>query len=130
MKARVKETYYTSAFNEGEIVEIIPNMEADAADVFNVPAGKCFLCKKEDGTLKYIIATNLQLLSSEEDPDYWTRLEHQAAIGAMQGMLNNSLLITGLLKVNKSHEDIVAEVTGTAIRYAHSLVEKMKEADQ
>lgn len=51
MKARVKETYYTSAFNEGEIVEIIPNMEADAADVFNVPAGKCFLCKKEDGTL-------------------------------------------------------------------------------
>lgn len=59
--------------------------------------------------------------------DYWTRLENQAAIAAMQGMLNNSLLITGLLKVNKSHEDIVAEVTGTAIRYAHALVEKMKE---
>lgn len=130
MKARVKATYYTSAFNEGEIVEIIPNMEADAADVFNVPAGKCFLCKKEDGTLKYIIATNLQLLSSEDDPDYWARLEHQAAIAAMQGMLNNSLLITGLLKVNKSHEDIVTEVTGTAIRYAHALVEKYKENEK
>lgn len=89
MRARVKETYYTQAFNEGEIVEIIPNMEADAADVFNVPAGKCFLCKKEDGTLKYIIATNLQLLSPEHDPDYWTRLEHQAGIAAMQGMLSN-----------------------------------------
>ena len=61
------------------------------------------------------------------NPDYWTRLEHQAAIGAMQGMLNNSLLINGLLKVNKSHEDIVAEVTGTAIRYSRALVEKMKE---
>ena len=59
--------------------------------------------------------------------DYWTCLKHQYAGMAMQGMLNNSLLITGLLKVNKSHEDIVAEVTGTAIRYAHALVEKMKE---
>ena len=58
---------------------------------------------------------------------YWTRLEHQYAGMAMQGMLNNSLLITSLLKVNKSHEDIVAEVTGTAIRYAHTLVEKLKE---
>ena len=63
----------------------------------------------------------------KDDPDYWTRLEHQYAGMAMQGMLNNSLLITGLLKVNKSHEDIVDEVTGTAIKYAHALVEKMKE---
>lgn len=62
-----------------------------------------------------------------DDPDYWTHLEHQYAGMAMQGMLNNSLLITGLLKVNKSHEDIVDEVTGTAIRYAHALVEMMKE---
>lgn len=62
--------------------------------------------------------------------DYWTRLEHQAAIGAMQGMLNNSLLITGLLKVNKSHEDIVDEVTGTAIRYAHALVDKYKKEEK
>lgn len=89
MKARVKANYYASSFKEGEIVEIIPNMEADAADVFNVPAGMCFLCKREDGTLKYIIATNLQLLASEDDPDYWTRLEHQTAIAAMQGMFAN-----------------------------------------
>ena len=61
--------------------------------------------------------------------DYWTRFGHQAAIAAMQGMLNNSLLITGLLKVNKSHEDIVDEVTGTAIRYAHALVEKYKKEE-
>ena len=65
--------------------------------------------------------------SFPKDDDYWTRLEHTYAGMAMQGMLNNSLLITGLLKVNKSHEDIVDEVTGTAIRYAHALVEKMKE---
>lgn len=64
------------------------------------------------------------------EPDYYTRLEHQAAIAAMQGMLNNSLLIASLLKVNKSHEDIVAEVTDTAIRYAHALVEKYKKEEK
>ena len=62
--------------------------------------------------------------------DYWTRLEHQYAGMAMQGMLNNSLLITSLLKVNKSHEDIVDEVTGTAIEYAHALVEQLKEKEE
>lgn len=117
MKARVKETYYTSSFKEGEIVEIIPNMEADSADVFNVPAGKCFLCKKEDGTLKYIIATNLQLLSSEDDPDYWTRLEHQYTGMAMQGLLQSP------------HLNIMQEepLIGMASSIAHALVEKYKK---
>lgn len=122
MKARVISTYYTSSFKEGEIVEIIPNMEADAADVFNVPAGKCFLCKKEDSTLEYIIATDLQLLSSEDDPDYWTKLEHQYAGMAMQGILSNPAFPEhsqeGYYKKN---------VVDNAYEYAHALVEKMKE---
>ena len=71
----------------------------------------------------------LEVLLPDLTPDYWTRLEHQYAGMAMQGMLNNSLLINGLLKVNKSHEDIVDEVTGTAIRYAHALVEKYKKEE-
>ena len=61
------------------------------------------------------------------EPTYWQKLEHQYAGMAMQGMLNNSLLTTGLLKAGKSHEDFVDEVTRTALRYAHALVEKMKE---
>lgn len=128
MKARVKATYYTSAFNEGEIVEIIPNMEADAADVFNVPAGKCFLCKKEDGTLKYIIATNLQLLSSEEDPDYWTRLEHQYAGMAMQALLSSDTMMRVLSR--RDNGTMEEEVAREAFDYARALVEKMKEADR
>ena len=36
----------------------------------------------------------------------------------------------GWKKVNKSHEDIMAEVTGTAIRYAHALVEKYKKEER
>ena len=62
--------------------------------------------------------------------DYWTRLEHQYAGMAMQGLLNNSLLTTGLLKAGKSHEDFVDEVTRTALRYAHALVEKLKEKEE
>ena len=66
----------------------------------------------------------------KDEPDYWTRLEHTYAGMAMQGMLNNSLLTTGLLKAGKSHEDFVDEVTRTALRYAHALVEKMKNTNE
>lgn len=114
MKARVKTTYYASSFTEGEIVEIIPNMEADAADVFNIPAGKCYLCKKEDGSLKYIIATNLELLQEESTaPDYWEKLLHQYAGMAMQEMITS----------NMSADDIAYY----AVKYATALVEKLKE---
>ena len=126
MKARVKATYYTSSFKEGEIVEIIPNMEADAADVFNVPAGKCFLCKKEDGTLKYIIATNLQLLSSDDKPDYWTRLEHQYAGMAMQGILSNPESELDY----KGDDTLPQALAGCAAKLATALVEKLKEKEE
>lgn len=126
MKARVISTYYTSSFKEGEIVEIIPNKEADAADVFNVPAGKCFLCKKEDGTLKYIIATNLQLLSSEDDPDYWERLKHQYAGMAMQGIL----ACEEWKIAPREGVSFAGEVALQAQEIAHSLVQKLKEKEE
>ena len=111
MKARVKAT--------GVIVEVsLSHIVHDGGRKiiwYNTPQGASFT---ED---------ELEFIDTEENFDYWTRLEHQAAIAAMQGMLNNSLLTTGLLKAGKSHEDFVDEVTSTAIRYAHALVEKMKE---
>ena len=106
MKARVKAT--------GNIVE---------ATLIHGDNGKLWYEIDKSG---YCLTDEELDFSFEREPDYWTRLEHQYAGMAMQGMLNNSLLITSLLKVNKSHEDIVAEVTGTAIRYAHALVEKLK----
>lgn len=124
MKARVISTYYTPSLKEGEIVEIISNMEADAADVFNVPAGKCFLCKKEDGTLRYIIATNLRLLSSKDDPDYWTRLEHQYAGMAMQGILSNA---NHALWDRENNAEGIAK---SAMAIAHALVEKYKKEER
>ena len=111
MKACVKAT--------GEIVEISEDCSYVYAEHFD-----------KSYNINELEFLDVKEKSFPKDEDYWTRLEHQYAGMAMQGMLNNSLLITGLLKVNKSHEDIVAEVTGTAIRYAHALVEKYKEMEE
>ena len=49
-------------------------------------------------------------------PDYWTRLEHQAAIATMGGMCGNT-----------SYDETTWEdMAEDAIRAAHALVEKMK----
>ncbi len=129
MKARVKATGETveimQVYEKGESFYVRLDM-LDTTEIryhiselefegFEIPTSP-----KKEGGVVYIDPTI----------DYWTRLEHQYAGMAMQGMLNNSLLINGLLKVNKSHEDIVAEVTGTAIRYAHTLVQKLKEKEE
>lgn len=127
MKARVKAT--------GEIVEVecryLTNLNGfNSIRYVDQKTGISYFEGDLDFYIKGKFAENcLNRIKQGNDytPDYWSSLEHQAAIAAMQGMLNNSLLITGLLKVNKSHEDIVAEVTGIAVRYAHALVEKMKE---
>lgn len=100
MKARVKAT--------GEIVEV-DYIEGDYLHT-------------SDGL--YLIA---ELEGIESDIDCWTRLEHQAAIAAMQGLLNNNLLSSVLFKKGTTHEDYTNEVVKVAKEYAHALVEKMKE---
>ena len=50
-------------------------------------------------------------------PDYWTRLEHQAAIAAMGGMCGNT----------KYNDYAWVDMAKFAIKAAHALVEKMKE---
>ena len=97
-------------------------------EIVNIEDMSIVTYKESDGTYVKTPIKNFTFIDAEKD--YYTKLEHQYAGMAMQGMLNNSLLITSLLKVNKSHEDIVAEVTGTAIRYAHALVQKQKEKEE
>ena len=56
------------------------------------------------------------------DPDYWTRLEHQYAGMAMQGMVkdgSNIILLDG--------EDMYTKLAKRASDIAHALVEKMKK---
>ena len=111
MKARVKAT--------GEIVEVKYSRQIGPDAVY-----------RDLVTGEHYMDFELSFLPEDGTPDYWTRLEHQYAGMAMQGMLNNSLLTTGLLKAGKSHEDFVDEVTRTALRYAHALVEKLKEKEE
>lgn len=123
MKARVIKTTYYSPINEGGVVEIVPNMEADAADVYNAPVGKCFLCKCPDGKLIYVAATCLQIIEEgANSDDYWTRLEHQYAGMAMQG-----LVIRGEVR-GLSVQGIARDIAELSCEIAHALVEKMKES--
>ena len=96
MKARVIAT--------GEIVEVdecgqtFKDMGWDYMDM----RGRCY--KSEDLDFR------------DNTPfDYWTRLEHQAAIAAMQGLMS------------KEYLDNPDSLVSHAIHYAHALVEKMKE---
>ena len=57
--------------------------------------------------------------------DYWTKLEHQYAGMAMQGLLSNPYIADEIDK-----EGIVTKplfIAEMATAYAHALVEKMKE---
>ena len=58
----------------------------------------------------------------EDDPDYWTRLEHQYAGMAMQGLMSYVEQITP--KKGRSFSD---EIVDISFHVAHALVEKMKE---
>jgi hypothetical protein len=54
------------------------------------------------------------------DPDYWTRLEHQAAIAAMGGMCGNT----------KYNDYAWVDMAKFAIKAAHALVEKLKKKEE
>ena len=59
----------------------------------------------------------LEELDFNDTADYWTRLEHQAAIATMGGICGNT----------KYDETTWSDMAEDAIRAAHALVEKMKE---
>ena len=62
----------------------------------------------------------------QDSPDYWTRLEHQAAIAAMQGFLSCSQW-----EVTPRNGMSLQEATASvAYDFAHALVEKYKEKEE
>ena len=84
--------------------------------------------EKKDSAGGNMIVNNNTIVQKKDEPDYWTRLEHQYAGMAMQGMLNNSYLAGEFRKdPNNGIEDMSKIITKAAAVYAHALVEKMKE---
>ena len=110
MKARVKET--------GETIDIIRNSAFDK-DVFYDSNGRKY--NREELSFDF-----KEKSFPKDDPDYWTRLEHQYAGMAMQGILSSQDYCRLLIE-----EDIkgsfAEDVSRCASVFAHALVEKMKE---
>jgi hypothetical protein len=75
---------------------------------YTTPRGACF--SKEE----------LEFIDTGESLDYWTRLEHQAAIAAMGGICGNT-------SYDESTWEYMAE---DAIWAAHVLVQKLKEKEE
>ena len=95
----------------GEIVDIIRNSAFDK-DVFYDSNGQKY--NREE------LSFDVKEKSFPKDEDYWTRLEHQAAIAAMQGMCANPQY------PDKSWDAMAADAADAA----HALVEKMKEKEE
>lgn len=111
MKARVKAM--------GKIVEVIT-----VADYINENGQIIGEYKDANGMLYTSYDLDFYIEEGITIPDYWTRLEHQAAIGAMQGILSNPEVYLDY----KSDECMPQAVAATAYIIANALVGKMKEA--
>ena len=70
----------------------------------------------------YFTKEELEFITTEDDLDYWTRLEHQAAIAAMQGLMSYTEQITP--KKGRSFRDEIVDISANV---AHALVEKYKK---
>ena len=77
----------------------------------------------KDYTMEELRA-ELKRRNAEENytPDYWTRLEHQYAGMAMQGLMSYTEQITP--KEGRSFRDEIVDISANV---AHALVEKMKK---
>jgi hypothetical protein len=99
MKARVKETGYIV---DVELYYITPRIKTYT-----------------DGS-QYYKGDELDFNVEYADQNYWTRLEHQAAIAAMGGMCGNT----------KYNDYAWVDMAKFAIKTAHALVEKLKEKEK
>ena len=105
MKARVKTT--------GEIIEISEDCS-------------CIYAENYD---KAYDLNELEFLDvKENEPDYWDKLKHQAAIAAMQGILSNTKLMD-ILGMQKGREldEMVADLS---LKHATTLVNRLKEEEK
>lgn len=99
MKARVKAT--------GEIVEVY----------FYGKEGYDYVCNDKEECYE---RGELEIL---DEPDYWTRLEHQAAIAAMQGLVTRGEVL------GSSTQAIARDIAEISCEIAYALVEKYKKEE-
>jgi hypothetical protein len=115
MKARIKST--------GDIIEVIA-----VGDYINENGQIIGEYKDTNGVLYTSYELDFYIEEGITIPDYWTRLEHQYAGMAMQGILSNPELFKATAK-NAEKFGLIAPqaVAIDANCFVHALVEKMKE---
>ena len=116
MKARVKAT--------GEIVEVKLKHFSD----FVVYVDENGVMYKGLYDLDFDLEENhkgSQIIPLPYEPDYWEKLHHQAAIAAMQGILNNSDLYNNLAR-GVTSSDIPKVVAARAYQHATAIVKTLK----
>lgn len=116
MKARILRTnYYTPKLSEGEIVDIIQGMETDAEGIWNVPAGKLVLCRKQDNTFTYASLLDMEII--EYDTVDWATFRREAAKDILCSILST--------KDGANPKDVTI-----AIKIADELIKQIKEEEQ
>ena len=80
---------------------------------------------EEDESMFFL--KDLEILDNIQ-PDYWSRLEHKAAIAAMQALLSSDTTM-GILS-RRDNGTMEEEVAREAFDYAHTLVQKLKEKEE
>lgn len=111
MKARVKAT--------GEIVEVnkVTSYDKDLKSIVYYKAENGFPYKEEHLDFEDLTQGKADVKEKsypKDEPDYWEKLKHQAAIAAMQGLMSKEIL------------DTADSLSSYAIYYATVLVEKLK----
>lgn len=117
MKAKViREPYRLANLNIGDIVEIVLGMETDAEGIWNVPAGKLVLCKKEDGTFTYASLLDMKIVDNSSVD--WDAFRREAAKDIAVGIVANSF-----------NENFWTEthIAVMAISQADELIKQLKE---
>lgn len=132
MKAKIKET--------GEVIEVMQVYEKGESfyvrlDMLDTLEVRYHISELEfegietEGKFAKICLNGIKQ-DIDNNPDYWTRLEHQYAGMAMQGILANIDLLMSLTK--KKDPDYPAKYTVAefAKDCAHALTEKMKNKEE
>lgn len=118
MKAKViREPYRLANLNIGDIVEIIPGMETDAEGIWNVPAGKLVLCKKEDGTYTYSSLCDMEIVDESPSVD-WEAFRRETAKDILAGFA---------AKIGHTMSDYSEQSCKYAIQLADELIKQLKE---
>lgn len=117
MKAKViREPYRLANLNIGDIVEIVPGMETDAEGIWNVPAGKLVLCKKEDGTFTYASLLDMEIIDYHSVD--WADFRREAAKDILAGFA---------AKIGHPMSDYSEQSCKYAIQLADELIKQLKE---